>query len=68
MRALQVLEALGARHGAPVEAALREAEPAHAGAEGTITGGGRGRDEDQAPGDAKGDNHEGFWHAVRAPG
>jgi predicted lipoprotein with Yx(FWY)xxD motif len=23
--------------------------------------------EDQAPGDAKGDNHEGFWHAVRAP-
>jgi predicted lipoprotein with Yx(FWY)xxD motif len=22
--------------------------------------------EDQAPGDAKGDNYEGFWHAVRA--
>jgi len=21
---------------------------------------------DQAPGDAKGDNHDGFWHAVRA--
>jgi predicted lipoprotein with Yx(FWY)xxD motif len=23
--------------------------------------------EDQAPGDAKGDNFEGFWHAVSAP-
>lgn len=22
--------------------------------------------EDKAPGDAKGDNHEGFWHAVKA--
>jgi len=22
--------------------------------------------EDRAPGDAKGDNYEGFWHAVRA--
>jgi predicted lipoprotein with Yx(FWY)xxD motif len=22
-------------------------------------------DEDQEPGDAKGDNHEGFWHAIR---
>jgi len=22
-------------------------------------------DEDRAPGDAKGDNHEGFWHAIR---
>jgi predicted lipoprotein with Yx(FWY)xxD motif len=23
--------------------------------------------EDAAPGDAKGDNHEGFWHVVEAP-
>ena len=23
--------------------------------------------EDQAPGDAKGDNYEGFWHVVEAP-
>jgi predicted lipoprotein with Yx(FWY)xxD motif len=22
--------------------------------------------DDQAPGDAKGDNYDGFWHAVRA--
>ena len=50
VRALEVIEALGARHLAAFEAELGEAETADAGADGPVTGGGRRRYEDQAAG------------------